>query len=80
MEEAARLDECPSGEQVILEAVDDPQLSIQLYCMGCLPGERITIERIAPFGDPMILSIDNSFISLRKADAAKIKVKRFQAC
>jgi Fe2+ transport system protein FeoA len=41
-----------------------------------LPGEKITIERIAPFGDPMIISIDDTFISLRKDDAQKIRVKR----
>lgn len=64
------------GDSLIMEEVLDTQLSIQLYCMGCLPGEKITIERIAPFGDPMIISIDDTFISLRKDDAQKIRVKR----
>lgn len=70
------LDSYKQGDTVILEEVLDPQLSIQLYCMGCLPGERLTIERIAPFGDPLIISVEDSFITLRKADAGKIKVKR----
>jgi ferrous iron transport protein A len=76
MEESEMLDNFYSGDILIMEEVVDPQLSVQLYCMGCLPGEKITIERIAPFGDPMIISIDDTFISLRKDDAQKIRVKR----
>jgi len=71
------LDSFQSGDILIMEEVLDEQLSIQLYCMGCLPGEKITIERIAPFGDPMIISIEDTFISLRRNDAGKIRVKRF---
>ena len=65
-----------TGDRLVLKEVLDPQLSIQLYCMGFLPGEVIQIEKIAPFGDPYILSVDDSFISLRKSDAQKIKVKK----
>ena len=73
------LDSYQSGDTLIMEEVLDNQLSIQLYCMGCLPGELITIERIAPFGDPMIISIDDTFISLRKDDAQKIRVKKAES-
>lgn len=76
MEGATMLDSFKKGDTLILEEVLDSQLSIQLYCMGFLPGELITIERIAPFGDPMIISVEDSFISLRRNDAAKIRVKR----
>jgi len=69
------LDEYKAGDKVILEEVLDPQLSIQLYCMGFLPGEIIRIEKIAPFGDPFIISVEDSFVSIRRADAKKIKVK-----
>jgi len=79
MEKTARLDSFLSGDSLIMEEVLDSQLSIQLYCMGCLPGEKITIERIAPFGDPMIISVEDTFISLRKDDAHKICVKRTES-
>lgn len=69
------LAECSIGDQLTLESIEDHQLSIQLFYMGCIPGETLKVERIAPFGDPILISIEDSFISLRKTDAAKIKVK-----
>lgn len=62
------------GDTVILKNVLDKQLTIQLYSMGCVLGELITIERKAPFGDPIIISIEDSFISIRKNDASKMEV------
>jgi len=76
MKETITLSDCITGEKITLESVDDKQLSVQLYCMGCIPGENLRIERIAPFGDPILISIEDSFISLRKEDAAKMQVKR----
>jgi len=70
------LADCLTGDRAVLNSVDDEQLSIQLFCMGCIPGETIRVERIAPFGDPIIVSVDDSFISLRRVDAAKMKVKK----
>ena len=62
------------GDKLVLNKVLDNQLTIQLYSMGCILGEEITIERKAPFGDPIIISVEDSFISLRKDDAQKMKV------
>ncbi len=70
------LADCNTGDVVTLQSIEDEQLSIQLYCMACIPGENVRIETIAPFGDPILISVEDSFISLRKADAAKMKVKR----
>ena len=53
----------------------DAQLTIQLYSMGCVVGEEILVERKAPFGDPIIISVEDSFISLRKDDAKKMEVE-----
>ncbi len=43
--------------------------------MGCLPGEKITIELIAPLGDPIAINIGGYLLSLRKQDAQNINVK-----
>ena len=61
-------------DRVILKEVLDAQLTIQLYSMGCVLGEELLIERKAPFGDPIIISVEDSFISLRKSDAQKMQV------
>lgn len=68
------LAQCKTGESAILQSISDEQLSIQLFCMGCIPGERITIEKIAPFGDPIMISVEDSFISIRREDAKKVSV------
>ena len=62
------------GDRVNLKEVLDAQLTIQLYSMGCVLGEELLIERKAPFGDPIIISVEDSFISLRKGDAQKMQV------
>lgn len=70
------LAECITGESAKLKGIDDEQLSIQLFCMGCIPGETITIERIAPFGDPIMISVEDSFLSIRKEDAEKMRIEK----
>jgi ferrous iron transport protein A len=40
-----------------------------------LPGEKITLELIAPMGDPIAINIGGYLLSLRKKDAQNIKVK-----
>tara|TARA_B110000046_G_scaffold47958_1_gene53070 strand:+ start:51045 stop:51275 length:231 start_codon:yes stop_codon:yes gene_type:complete len=63
------------GDRVILKEVLDAQLTIQLYSMGCVLGEELLVERKAPFGDPIIISVEDSFISLREDDAQKMQVE-----
>ncbi|MAC96497.1 MAG: ferrous iron transport protein A [Flavobacteriales bacterium] len=76
MADTNKLADCKEGDEATLIGVDDEQLSVQLFCMGCVPGETLLIERIAPFGDPIIISVEDSFISLRKEDAMQMTVKK----
>lgn len=43
--------------------------------MGCTPGEIVKLIRIAPAGDPIAIEIDGYVLSLRKKEAATVKVK-----
>lgn len=47
----------------------------RLMDMGVLPGEIITIEKIAPLGDPIEISVKNYFLSIRKKEAMEIDVE-----
>ncbi len=47
----------------------------RLIDMGLTPGTCVTLVKIAPFGDPMELSLRGYELSLRKADAAQITVR-----
>lgn len=42
--------------------------------MGCLPGEKISIEKVAPLGDPVSVAVAGYTLSLRLDEADHIMV------
>lgn len=50
-------------------------LKRRLMDMGMLVGEEIKIEKIAPLGDPIEITIKNYNLSLRKKEAEGIDVE-----
>lgn len=69
-----KLSNISKGKSAILNKIDDAELSLQLLHMGCLPGETIQVERIAALGDPIMISIEGNFLSLRRKDAEQMDV------
>ena len=69
-----KLSSITKGKSAILNKIEDAELSLQLLYMGCLPGETIQVERIAALGDPIMISIEGNFLSLRRKDADKMDV------
>lgn len=63
------------GKIAIIEGFTDDNLSEKLMEMGCVPGEEVMLKRIAPLGDPIIISVAGYDLSLRKEEAAGIIVK-----
>ncbi len=53
----------------------DQELSVKMLEMGCLPGTEVSIEMIAPLGDPIAINIYDSCISIRKEDAQQILIE-----
>jgi Fe2+ transport system protein FeoA len=43
--------------------------------MGFVAGEPVTVERVAPLGDPVQYLVKGSHLSLRRDDAAHILVR-----
>lgn len=43
--------------------------------MGVIPGEYVTVTKLAPMGDPMQFTIHGYELTMRLADAAKIEIK-----
>ena len=43
--------------------------------MGCLPGEIICVDRLAPLGDPMAIIVAGATLSIRIDEANHIIVK-----
>jgi ferrous iron transport protein A len=52
-----KLSQLVPGQSGVIKEFTDLEMSIKLMEMGCLPGESIVVERIAPLGDPMASTI-----------------------
>lgn len=71
-----RLSELKAGERAIITEFESSELEIKLMEMGCLPGEEIIVEQIAPLGDPISVRISGYSLSLRKNEANQILVSK----
>jgi ferrous iron transport protein A len=69
------LSELKRGQKAVIDSFTDFDASLKLLEMGCIPGEEIEVVRIAPLGDPMAIMVAGYLLSLRKDEAAVMKVK-----
>ena len=72
------LNELKDGEKgVILSFSDktDVELKRHLLGMGFVKGSQITLEKVAPLGDPIKLRLKGYSICLRKNEAENIKIQ-----
>ncbi|NOU39527.1 MAG: ferrous iron transport protein A [Ferruginibacter sp.] len=70
-----KLSEIKIGKEVIIRAFENEEIFLKLMEMGCVPGEKITINKIAPFKDPISVSIAGYSLSLRLDEAEHILVE-----
>ena len=71
-----KLSDITIGKEYIVKSIDDDELAQKLLEMGCTPGEKIIVERKAPFDDPIAIVVSGFMLSIRKEDAEKIIVKK----
>jgi ferrous iron transport protein A len=69
-----KLSQLEIGKKGIIKEFTDLEMSLKLMEMGCLPGEEIVVERIAPLGDPIAVSVSGYMLSLRKLEASTIEL------
>ena len=70
------LDQLPVGAWASIEAVGgEGALRQHFLDMGVIPGAFIQLVKYAPLGDPMEFKIHGYELTLRKADAAQIRVQ-----
>ena len=69
------LDKLTVGSEAIIESFNDDDIKLKLLEMGCLPGEKISVVRLAPLGDPIAVSVSGYLLSMRKDEAATVQVK-----
>ncbi len=70
-----RLSEIKIGRTVVIKSFEKDDLFIKLMEMGCVPGEMVKVEQIAPLGDPISISVAGYSLSLRLNEADHIFVE-----
>ena len=70
------LHELKTGSSGIITAVGgDGPLRCRLLDMGLIPRTRVTLQKVAPMGDPIEIRVRGYELTLRVEEAQKIEVK-----
>ena len=69
-----KLSELKPGQEAIISEFDSTEILLKLMEMGCVPGERVCLEQVAPLGDPICVKISGYSLSLRLNEAEHINV------
>ncbi len=67
-----KLSELHTGESGIIDSFTNNDIFLKLMEMGCVPGEKVTVDMIAPLGDPISIQVSGYRLSLRLNEAEHI--------
>jgi len=70
-----RLSEVGIGKTVVIKHFENDDIFLKLMEMGCVPGETIIVDHIAPLGDPISILVAGYNLSLRLNEAENIWVE-----
>ena len=71
-----RLSNIPVGSTVRIVSFEKNDIFLKLMEMGCVPGELVKVEQVAPLGDPIAISVSGYNLSLRLDEAQNIFVEK----
>ncbi|MCS6849887.1 MAG: ferrous iron transport protein A [Gemmataceae bacterium] len=70
------LDQLAIGQRAIIDALEATGPLLQrLLEMGLLEGEPVEVVAVAPLGDPIEIRLRDYRLSLRRAEAAGVRVR-----
>lgn len=67
-----KLTDLKTGQRAKIKCFKSSELELKLMEMGCLPGEEISVEQIAPLGGPISIRVSGYSLSLRINEADQI--------
>lgn len=70
-----KLSELTIGKSAIITGFESDDIFLKLMEMGCIPGETIKIDQLAPMGDPISITVAGYHLSLRLDEAEKVWVE-----
>ncbi len=69
-----KLSDLKPGQKALISHYENNEILLKLMEMGCVPGEKILVEQVAPLGDPISINISGYSLSLRINEAEHIFV------
>ncbi|MBZ5859067.1 FeoA family protein [Flavihumibacter profundi] len=70
-----RLSDIGVGHTVVIKSFENNDIFLKLMEMGCVPGEKVRVEQVAPLGDPIAITVSGYNLSLRLDEARNIFVE-----
>jgi len=70
-----RLSQLKPGQEGVIKEFNSNEILLKLMEMGCVPGERVLMEQVAPLGDPISVNVAGYHLSLRLNEADHIFVE-----
>ncbi len=70
-----RLSDLKPGQEAVIREFSSNEILLKLMEMGCVPGEKVLMEQVAPLGDPISVSVAGYHLSLRLNEADQIMVE-----
>jgi Fe2+ transport system protein FeoA len=68
--------QAPFRKPVVVEEVSgDRAFRRRIMEMGLVPGTEVRVLAVAPLGDPLTLELRSSLLSIRKREAAQVRVR-----
>lgn len=74
-----RLSEMKVGKTALISAFEKDDIFLKFMEMGCVPGETVKIEQVAPLGDPISITVSGYQLSLRLDEARMIWVEEISS-
>jgi ferrous iron transport protein A len=65
----------PKGKALKIQTFIDKKMSNYFRELGLIEHAIVSIERIAPLGDPVVINISGALVSFRKSDLKNIIVE-----
>jgi ferrous iron transport protein A len=69
-----RLSDIKVGRSAIINSFEKDDIFLKFMEMGCVPGETVRVDQVAPLGDPISISVSGYHLSLRLDEAMMIWV------
>jgi len=69
-----KLSELGVGKLGVINSFEKDDIFLKLMEMGCVPGEIVKVDQVAPLGDPISISVAGYHLSLRLDEAEMIWV------